>query len=173
MIHSQYIKLYNIPKEIITYLFLFIICGIFFISSIKNRKDNLIHYIPNMISMFVLGPIFLIVGAFNTKYKILYLILSLISLGLFLSIMHEIIKDKKPVTIGRLFYLLIFIPLLMYIALKQDNSSIYANRLLFIIGLIYITYNINVVCFNNIPKLSIFDGLPEHPVRRLLPLLQQ
>lgn len=169
---TQYIKLRNIPKEILTYLFLFTLCSAFFLSSIKNRQNNFISFIPSMFSMFVLGPIFLIVGAFKTKYKFFYLILFLVSLGLFLSIMYELIKEKKQLTIGRLFYLLIFIPLLMYIAVKQENSYVYANHLLFIIGLIYITFNINVVCFNNIPKISLFNGLPEHPIRRLLPLLQ-
>ena len=167
------ININNIPKELLTYIFLFILCSIFFILSIKNRENNFISVIPNVISMFVLGPIFLIVGYFNTKYNILYLILSIIALGLFLSIMYELIQEDKSITIGRLFYLLLFIPILIYIGFKRENSSVIANNLLFVIGIFYIIYNTIAVCFPKISKNSIFNGFPEHPLKRLLPLLQK
>tara|TARA_B100000900_G_scaffold408698_1_gene423381 strand:- start:3107 stop:3463 length:357 start_codon:yes stop_codon:yes gene_type:complete len=118
--------------------------------------------------MFIIGPIFLTIGAFNTQYKSLYLFIFLISLGLLLNVIYELIKEKKPLTFGRLFYLLIGIPLLMYISVMQEKSSLYARRMLFILGLVYMIYNIDVVCFNVIPKYEIIKGVPSHPIRRLI-----
>jgi hypothetical protein len=63
------------------------------------------HFIPNIFSMLVIRPTFLIVGSINTHYKFLYLITFIVSLGLFLSIMYGLIKEKSPLTLGRLFYL--------------------------------------------------------------------
>lgn len=164
---SSYITSY-ISEEKNFYLLIFIICSIFFLLSINNRQRNLNYVIPNIISMFIIGPIFLIIGAFNTQYKSLYLIVFLIALGLLLSVIYELISEKKPITFGRLFYLLIGIPLLMYISTMQEKSSLYARRMLFIIGLVYIIYNIDVVCFNIIPKYEIINGMPSHPIRRLI-----
>ena len=122
--------------------------------------------------MFVLGPLFLIVTAFNTQYKSLYLIVFFISLCVFLNLMYELIKEKKPLTFGRLIYLLICIPLLMHISIMQENSNLYARYLLLLFVLIYIIYNIDVVCFHILPKNDTINGFPSHPMRRLLPLLQ-
>ena len=164
---SSYITSY-ISEEKNFYLLLFTICIIFFLLPINNRQRNLNDVIPNIISMFIIGPIFLTIGAFNTQYKSLYLFIFLISLGLLLNVIYELIKEKKPLTFGRLFYLLIGIPLLMYISIMQEKSSLYARRILFILGLVYMIYNIDVVCFNVIPKYEIIKGVPSHPIRRLI-----
>ena len=126
------------------------------------------HFIPNIFSMLVIGPTFLIVGSMNTHYKFLYLITFIVSLALFLSIMYGLIKEKSPLTFGRLFYLLIFIPLLMYISIMQKKSYLYARRCLFLIGLVYILYQIDYVFFKFLPKNVLTDGVPKHPLRRFL-----
>ena len=130
--------------------------------------NNFTHFIPNLFSMLVIGPTFLIVGSTNTHYKFLYLITFIISLALFLSIMYGLIKENSPVTFGRLFYLLFIIPLLMYISIMQEKSSLYARRALFSIAFIYILYHIDYVFFKVLPKNELVDGMPKHPLRRIL-----
>ena len=126
------------------------------------------NFTPNIISILVIGPAFLIVGATKRHYKFFYLITFIFSLVLFFNIMYELIKEKYPVTFGRLFYLFIVIPLLMYISIMQEKSSLYARLTLFSIAIIYILYQVDYVFFQFFPKNELVDGVPKHPLRRLL-----
>ena len=159
-------------KEIITFIVLDIICLLCFLLSMKRRqKICIINLIPNIFSMFIIGPIFLIVGGFTTKLIVLYTILFIVSLGLFISIMYGLCKENKKITILRCVYLFLFIPLLMYISIQQENSHLYARRTLLIIGIIYLLYNIKKVCIKPLSNTnSMFSGLPQHPIRRFVPI---
>ena len=161
-----------LSKEFLTFIVLDIMCLLcFFLSTTQRQKKNIIDLIPNIFSMFIIGPIFLIVGSFTTKLKSLYTILFLVSVGLLISIIYGICKENQPITILRCAYLFLFIPLLMYISIQQEKSHIYARRTLLVIGILYILYNIKKVCIKPLSTTNlIFDGLPQHPIRRFVPI---
>tara|TARA_B100001063_G_C16547122_1_gene444201 strand:+ start:193 stop:612 length:420 start_codon:yes stop_codon:yes gene_type:complete len=134
-----------------------------------ENYDKFLNILPNIFSISIVAPILLYVSIFPKKNKILYIILFLIGLILSLSISYNIIYKKKKLTIGRLIYLSIFIPILMYISIKKENSHIYSRYLLFYIASIYFLYNFNIVFFdNNILFNSLNQlGFPIHPLKQL------
>jgi len=166
-------QLIVLHKELITYVLLFTLCSIMFLLSIQQRKYTHIRsLLPNICSMFIFGPIFLIVGGFTTTYIGLYIVLGIISTGLLVSIIYGMCKEKRRLTLLRCVYLLLFIPLLLYISIRKEYSNMFARRTLLIIGIIYMAYNIQMVCFNSMSNTtSIFKGAPQHPIRRLIDIL--
>ena len=134
------------------------------------KKEKIIKLIPNIFSVIFLGPIFLIVGTVAPKFKLLYNIIFLFAIGMFISIMYGLIKEKKPLNLMRCMYFFIFIPLALYISIKQESSNIFARYALVFLATIYLLHNI-IRIFNPVYSTSsIFDGVPEHPVRRLIKL---
>lgn len=134
-----------------------------------EHYDKFLNILPNLFSISIIAPILLYVSIVPTKNKILYIILFLIGLTLSLSISYNIIYKKKELSIGRLIYLIIFIPILMYISIKKENSHIYSRYLLFYIALTYFLFNFNIVFFGN---NVLFDSLnqlefPIHPLKQL------
>ena len=101
-----------------------------------EHYDKFLNILPNIFSISIVAPILLYVSIVPTKNQILYIILFLIGLILSLSISYSILY-KKELTIGRLIYLLIFIPILMYISIKKENSHVYSRYLLFYIASTY------------------------------------
>jgi hypothetical protein len=134
-----------------------------------ENYNKFLNILPNIFSISIVAPILLYVSIFPTKNKILYIILFLIGLILSLSISYNIIYNKKKLTSGRLIYLSIFIPILIYISIKKENSHIYSRYLLFYIASIYFLYNFNIVFFdNNILFNSLNQlGFPIHPLKQL------
>lgn len=134
-----------------------------------EHYDKFLNILPNIFSISIVAPILLYVSIVPTKNKILYIILFLIGLILTLSISYNIIYKKNELTIGRLIYLSIFIPILMYISIKKENSHIYSRYLLFFIALTYFLFNFNVAFFGNnilVNSLNQF-GFPIHPLKQL------
>ena len=160
--------------EFKVYSFLFMFSAILYVLTLKQipnvSKESLI---PNMFSLFIMGPIFFIVGALVTKSKFLYNILFFVSIGLFISIVYGLYKEKRALTFLRCVYLFLFIPLLLYISIKQERSNILARRALLFISIVYLVYNINKVSIHSKDRTfnRIFEGAPEHPVSRLMKLL--
>tara|TARA_X000000368_G_C22962978_1_gene681843 strand:- start:689 stop:1108 length:420 start_codon:yes stop_codon:yes gene_type:complete len=134
-----------------------------------ENYDKFLNILPNIFSISIVAPILLYVSIFPTKNKILYIILFLIGLILTLSISYNIIYNNKKLTIGRLIYLSIFIPILMYISIKKENSHIYSRYLLFYIASIYFLYNFNIVFFDNNTLFNSLNqlGFPIHPLKQL------
>ena len=134
-----------------------------------ENYDKFLNILPNIFSISIVAPILLYVSIFPRKNKILYIILFLIGLILSLSISYNIIYKKKKLTIGRLIYLSIFIPILMYISIKKENSHIYSRYLLFYIASIYFLYNFNIVFFDNNILFNSLNhlGFPIHPLKQL------
>lgn len=134
-----------------------------------EHYDKFLNILPNIFSISIVAPILLYVSIVPTKNQILYIILFLIGLILSLSISYSILYKKKELTIGRLIYLLIFIPILMYISIKKENSHVYSRYLLFYIASTYFLFNFNIVFFGDnvlFNSLNQFE-FPIHPLKQL------
>ena len=134
-------------------------------------SNNLINILPNLFSVFIVFPFFLYVGMFPTKIMIFYFILFIIAITLTSSILYSIVVENKELTIGRILYLIVFIPLLLFISYKKDKSHIYSRYLLIFIAVLYLLVNFNVAFIENENDSIIsviFNGFPIHPLKRFI-----
>jgi len=134
-------------------------------------SNNLINILPNLFSVFIVFPFFLYVGMFPTKIMIFYIILFIIAITLTSSILYSIVVENKELTIGRILYLIVFIPLLLFISYKKDKSHIYSRYLLIFIAVLYLLVNFNVAFIENENDSIIsviFNGFPIHPLKRFI-----
>lgn len=134
-------------------------------------SNNLINILPNLFSVFIVFPLFLYVGMFPTKIRIFYIVLFIIAITLTSSILYSIVVENKELTIGRILYLIVFIPLLLFISYKKDKSHIYSRYLLIFIAVLYLLVNFNVAFIENENDSIIsviFNGFPIHPLKRFI-----
>jgi len=102
---------------------------------------------------------------------IFYIILFIIAITLTSSILYSIVVENKELTIGRILYLIVFIPLLLFISYKKDKSHIYSRYLLIFIAVLYLLVNFNVAFIENENDSIIsviFNGFPIHPLKRFI-----
>lgn len=158
----------NKEIKIHIHIFLFLI----FFLGMHNHKTNLCIkcHLPNIVSMFIFGPIMIINGMGIPKNKSMYSIsLGFLSIALFFNIFYQLLIQKKKITIIKILYLFIFSPIMFYVSIKANHSNKLIKNILFLIAIIYTFYNTNKV--TNISRVNITNftkQLPEHPIRLLL-----